>query len=281
MKFIKTSCLFGALLAAGIATAHAADWSDTSISYRYGKGFSEPAIAADVAKGTIGLTHVSGYKYGQNFFNVDVLKSDMNDPANGGAQGAQEIYLVYAHQLYLSKVTGLDLSFGPVKEVALTTGFDHNSKDSAFAPKVNKIMAGPTFKFKLPAGFFDAGLLYYKEWNNNSFGTTKDVQFDPTYRVALAWGVPFSAGPIPLSFEGFLNYTGAKGKNGFGQDTGAETWGDLFLMADIGKLVAEKPNTVKAGIGYEYIRNKFGETPDTAGAGTKTTTPMVKVSWGF
>ena len=40
------------------------------------------------------LQHVSGYKYGTNFFNVDILKSDDMDRPGGGG-GAQEVYVVY------------------------------------------------------------------------------------------------------------------------------------------------------------------------------------------
>ena len=37
----------------------------------------------DIKKGIIALTHVDGYKYGTNFFNVDFLASDHNDPSGG------------------------------------------------------------------------------------------------------------------------------------------------------------------------------------------------------
>lgn len=259
-------------------SASAAKWSDTSMSYRTGNQFREPAIAKNVSKDIVGFTHVSGYDYGQNFLNVDVLMSDKNDPARGGDTGAQEIYLVYAHQLYLGKVFDKNLSFGPVKEVALTTGFDLNTKDTAFAPKVRKLLVGPTLKFDIPKGFFDVSLLFYKEWNNNGI-VGKSVNFDPTYRIAMAWGVPFSLGPVPLSFEGFLNYTGEKGKDGFGVETDPETWSDMFIMADLGKMLMDKPRTLRAGIGYEYIKNKFGSKDGSTGS--KTTTPMIKVQWHF
>ena len=91
--------------------------------------------------------------------------------------------------------------------------------------------------------------------------------------------MPFQLGPLPLSFEGFLNHTGEKGKDGFGDKTGPETWTDIFVMADVGQMVMGKPNTLRAGVGYEYIKNKFGATSDIAGS--KTSTPMLKVQWHF
>ena len=269
--------VLGACLAAPV-TASAANWSDTSISYRYGEQFREPAISDDVSKDIVGFTHVSGHNYGQNFLNVDILMSDSKDPAKGGDTGAQEIYVVYAHQLYLGKVFDKNLSFGPVKEIALTTGLDWNSKDTAFAPKVRKILVGPTLKFDIPKGFFDVSLLYYKEWNNNGI-VGKSVEFDPTYRIAMAWGIPFNVGSVPLSFEGYLNYTGKKGKDGFGVKTDPETWTNMFVMADVGQMLMGKPRTLRAGIGYEYINNKFGSKEGSTGS--ETSAPMIKVQWHF
>ena len=98
-------------LAASLAVlsmaSQAADWSDTSIGYRYGSKFAEPFGASNIHKNIFDLNHVSGYAYGTNFFNVDLLMSDKNDPAAPGSHnGAQEAYVVYRHTLDLSKVTG-------------------------------------------------------------------------------------------------------------------------------------------------------------------------------
>jgi nucleoside-specific outer membrane channel protein Tsx len=71
-----------------------------------------------VRKHVLQFSHASGYAYGQNFLNLDVLQSDKNDPSSGGDTGATEFYLTYRHQLHLGKLLDKDLSFGPVKEVA-------------------------------------------------------------------------------------------------------------------------------------------------------------------
>ena len=69
----------------------AADWSDTSISWRYGTRFAEPFNPEHIKKHIFALTHASGYKYGSNYFNVDLLQSDENDPASlTQSEGAQE-----------------------------------------------------------------------------------------------------------------------------------------------------------------------------------------------
>ncbi|MGC3961975.1 MAG: hypothetical protein QM803_01270 [Rhodocyclaceae bacterium] len=277
MTFKKTLCIAAAL--ASVSTvASAADWSDTSISYRYGSKFSEPGIDKDVSKDIIGLTHVDGFKYGSNFFNVDVLISDHNDPQADGTSGAQEIYLVYANQLHFTKVTGKKLDLGVVKDFAWSTGFDLSSKNTAFAPKVRKFITGPVVKFGFPFGWADLGLMYYKEKNHNGI-VGVNVDFQSTYRIAAAWGFNFQAGPVPLELNGFFNYTGEKGKDGFGVDTKPETWTDIFLMVDVGQIAGLGKHTLLVGPGYEYVKNKFGSSPPTAG--TKTSTAMIKGEWHF
>jgi nucleoside-specific outer membrane channel protein Tsx len=265
----------GALLASCITTvAGAADWSDNYVGYRVGEKFREPCCGTtDIHKDILSFTHVSGYKYGINFFTADFLKSDSHDPAANGGGGAQEVYAVYRHQLLLTPVTGKSLAFGPVKEIALTAGIDLNSKDDAFGPRVRKFVVGPTFKFDVP-GFFDVSLLYRTEHNHNGI-VGKSVSFDPTYGVSLAWGIPIKA--INAKFDGFLDHIGPKGKDGFGFETKAETLARAYLMFDAGKL-AGKPDTFYAGIGYEYWNNKFGGNANNYG---KTSAPMLALEMHF
>lgn len=261
-------------LAGGSLSAYAADWSDASIGYRVGDKFHEPCCGTtDIHKNILNFTYVSGYKYGINLFTADFLASDHNDPAAGGGGGAQEVYAVYRHQLLLGAVSGKSFAFGPVKDVAITAGFDLNSKDDAFGPRVRKFVIGPTLKFDVP-GFFDVSLLYRTEKNHNGIVGTS-VDFDPTYGVSLAWGIPLDS--IGAKFDGFLDYIGPKGKDGFGFDTKAETLMRAYLMFDVGKF-ADKPKTFYAGVGYEYWNNKFGGNPNNYG---KTNAPMLALEMHF
>lgn len=275
----KLSILAAAMAGAFLATpAFAADWSDTSASYRYGTQFAEPGIDKKIEKSIVALTHVSGFKYGSNFFNVDLLISDENDPAAGGSGGAHEFYAVYENQLFLSKLTDMKFAYGPITDLAIHTGIDAGSKDTDFAAKPLKFTFGPTVKFSVLGGWADLSLLYYKETNHNGIVGT-DVNFKSTWRVAGAWGIPFDAGSLPLNLNGFFNYTGEKGTDGFGADTKPETLIDIFLMADVGALAGKK-GTFLAGVGYEYWQNKFGND-HTQVVGSTARTPMAKVEVHF
>ncbi|MCW3477988.1 hypothetical protein OL229_00240 [Neisseriaceae bacterium JH1-16] len=270
----------GAALLAGLATsAQAATWSDTFIGYRYGTEFHEPKNPNDVAKNIFQLGYASSYAYGSNFFNVDALLSNDKDPANNGGGGAMEIYLAYRTQLHLSKVTGHDFSFGPIKDYALSGGVDLNTKDTAYAPRKQMFVIGPTVKFAVPNnGFADFSVWYRTEKNHCGIPSAQqhDVHFDDTYQLNLAWKAPFQAGPVPLKFQGFVDYIGTKGKDGFGDGTKQETLMRTSLMADVGQLVAGKKDVFYAGIGYEYWHNKFGNKP---GLGTKTNAPTLNLEW--
>lgn len=270
---LKPLFLAAALTCALSATlsAHAADWSDTSISYRYIAKESAFVTDAngnkvDVAKQIVSLTHIDGYKYGTNFFNIDVLKSDSNNPANGSSvtspAGAEEVFAIYRHDLSLSAVSGVSLKKGIVKDVTLTAGFNLGAKNDYNAAAPMALLLGPTVQFVLPTGFLNVGLQAYKENNNSAYANTNGQgshqQFKTAAQLNAVWGIPFNAVVVPANFKGFLSVTGPKGRGtANGDETRTETLMDALVMFDVGSLSGKK-DVFLAGIGYRYWNNKFG-----------------------
>jgi hypothetical protein len=255
---------FVASLAVAAPSTHAAEWSDTSIHYWYGTDFREPANPEKIAKQIVSFEHVSGYKYGSNFFNIDFLFSDSKDNLQGlkavPTTGAAEVYAVYRHTLSYSKISGNKVTFGPFRDFGLQLGADANTKNNAFASKKFMPIGGLTVSFDVP-GFLDVGVLVDKEWNVNGItGTT--VTFDPSLTVSAAWGIPVYG---PLKFEGFANVITPKGKDGFGAATVTEVLVHPKLMVDVATFWGGKG--VQAGVGYQYWLNKFGNdhSKDTSG----------------
>lgn len=284
--FFTRAAVFTAIITCGL-TAQAADWSDTSIGYRYGSDFAEPFNTKAISKNILNLTHVSGYKYGTNFFNADLLLSDEKDPSSAGASsGAQEAYVVYRHTLDLEKVTGKPFKLGPVRGVGLTAGFDFNTKtDAGYNSKKRMLVAGPTLMLDVP-GFLNVSLLAL--WESNAPYSTFTHTATPRYTydthamLNLAWGIPFHVGAMPLFFEGFANFIAAKGKNEFGADTAAETNIDLQVMYDLSAVVGATPKTFKLGVEYQYWKNKFGnDNTGLAGQGAYARTPMLRAEYHF
>jgi nucleoside-specific outer membrane channel protein Tsx len=281
----STRITLAAALAAMSVSSHAADWSDTYIGYRYGTQFREPFNPDDIAKNIFNLSHVSGYRFGTNFFNVDMLLSDDKDPAGAGStNGAHEVYVVYRHMLDIEKISGAPMKFGPVRGLGLTAGFDFNAKtDAGYNSKKRMLVLGPTLMFDVP-GFLNASVVALWESNApyNTFTQTSTPRYtyDTHGALLLAWAIPLSKS-FPLTWEGYANFIASKGKNEFGDDTAAETNIDMQLMYDVSTLYGGK-NTFKLGVQYQYWRNKFGnDASGPAGSGAYARTPMVRAQYHF
>lgn len=258
----------------------AADWSDTSIGYRTSNKYAEPFNTKDVGKNIYNFNHASGYKYGSNFFNIDLLYSDSSDPGGAGStNGAQEAYIVYRHTLDLSQLTGNKIAFGPVRGMGLMLGFDANAKtDAGYNSKKRMLVVGPTFNMNVP-GFLNVSLLLLQE-SNAPFNTFTKVS-TPRYSykthpmIGAAWGIPLGNG---FSFEGFANFIASKGKNEFGASTAAETNIDGQIMYDL----SGGKKTAKVGFEYQYWKNKFGnDASGPAGKGAFAKTPMIRAEYHF
>ena len=268
----------GAVLGLGMQSAVAADWSDTSIGYRYGTKFREPFNSEDINKSIIDLQHASGYKYGVNFFNVDLLMSDNKDPAAGGS-GAQEAYIVYRNAVDLSKITGSEYKFGIVRGVAGTFGFDWNTKnDIGYSSKKRMLVAGPTLMMDVP-GFLNVSVLALFE-SNAPVGISSRYNYDTHPMLDLNWGIPI--GSSPFSFQGYFDIIAPKGKDEFGGDTVTEIHFDGQIMLDVGLVLGGPKNTFKLGLEYEYWKNKFGnDHSGPAGDGAFAKTPMIRAEYHF
>jgi nucleoside-specific outer membrane channel protein Tsx len=279
-----------ALVALAVAAVgvQAADWSDTSINFRRGQKYAEPFNTNDVTKNIIGLNHVSGYKYGSNFFNADMLLSDSKDPAfKGSTTGAHEVYVVYRNTVELEKVTGTSFKTTGVRGLGFTGGFDFNTKtDAGYNSKKEMLVLGPTVMLDVPAGFLNVSLLQL--WESNAPYSTftnsgKDrYHYEPHPMLTAAWAIPFSVASVPLEFAGYANYITAKGKNESGGDTAAETNIDMQVMYDMSNAIGSKPKTFKVGAEYQYWKNKFGnDYTGAAGKGAFAKTPMVRAEYHF
>ena len=271
----------GSMLAAAVP-ATAEEWSDTALSWRYGTHFSEPYNDNNITKNIVGLTHIGGYKYGTNFFSVDLLMSNDKDPADAGpppSGEAQEAYVIYRNTIDLSKVTHEEYKFGVVKGVGATFGFDWNTKnDCCYDSKKRMAVLGPTLMIDVP-GFLNVSVLELWE-SNYPTGTTSRYEYKPHPMLTANWGIPI--GDSAFSFEGFVNYIAAKGTDEFGNGTMPETNFDGSIMLDVGRVTGGAKNTFKVGFEYQWWRNKFGNDASLPGdGGAFSHTPMVRAEYHF
>lgn len=265
-------------------SAQAADWSDTAVSWRIGEKFREPFNPVDIRKNIFAFTHASGYKYGSNFFNVDLLQSDKNDPGSLSQNGgAQEAYVVYRHTLDIGKLRGSDIKFGAVRGVGATVGFDWNTKnDIGYNSRKRMLVAGPTLMWDVK-GFLNTSLLLLRESNapSGAFPPISNLTGRYTYKthpmLNAVWGLPLGE---RISFEGYANIIASKGRDEVGNETGAETNIDMQIMYDAGQAMGYGKNKFRIGLEYQYWNNKFGNTSATTGGqGYRASTPMIRAEY--
>jgi hypothetical protein len=268
------------LLCAGLPSiAAGADFSDTTLAYRYSAGFTEPNRPHDIAKNILTLTHLNSGESGIHFLSLEGRYSDGNDPAKNSTDGADETLFNYRWQLPAARVLDKPLAYGPIRDVAFMAGIDLTTKDTLFAPRKRAWMAGPVIKLTVP-GYLDIGLLYYKERNHKGIPNTPrpDTEFDATWLLNVMWGIPFQAGSTPAVFQGMFNRLGKKGDDFNYQPTAGETLWRTAVLFDVSQSVGLAKRSLMLGVGYEWWKNKYG-TP--AGLGTHTKTPTVNLEMHF
>jgi nucleoside-specific outer membrane channel protein Tsx len=213
-----------------------------------------------------------------------MLYSDTNDPSSSvnSSNGASEVYIVYRNTVDFSKAIGGSYKFGPIKDIGATIGFDTNTKKDAFYNSMKQMLVfGPTFMIDVP-GFLNIGILELWESNAPSgpgFSTPR-YNYAPHPMLSLAWGIPLATG---FSFEGYFDYITEKGldESSYHNATAPETHFDGQIMADIGYFAGGPKGTFKAGIEYEWWKNKFGNDYTQNNPGAFAKTPMVRVEYHF
>ena len=268
LSAISTAVLATLTLCA-VNSASAEEWSDTSIGYRYGTHFQEPFNGSAIAKSIVNFEHVGGYKYGTNFFNIDVLQSNSVDG------NAAEAYIVYRNTLDFGKL-GANTKMGPLRSIGLTGGFDLNTKnDTGYASKKHMLVLGPTLMWDGVPGFLNTSLLLLDE-SNFPKGISSRYSYKLHPELDVAWGIDVAPG---LQFAGYFDYIASKGNNEFGGPTEAETHFDGKLMYDIGNVTGMGKKALLVGLDYEYWTNKFGNPSSVPGS--KASTPMIRLEYHF
>ncbi|MDY6919520.1 MAG: outer membrane protein OmpK [Pseudomonadota bacterium] len=226
-----------ALSFVSLARAGAAQWSSTNVQYLYGDSYAAIYFNEDrgrldseeVSGSVITVEHVNGWKYGDNFFFVDMTNGDRSKD-----QLATANYAELSPRLSFSKMTGADFSFGLIKDVLITTTLEvgNGFHTNLYGLAVDLELPGvPVFQIN-----------YYVR---NEAGTETGSQ------VTLVWLAPFSLGDLDFTFEGFLDYA-------YDLDPSED---NLLtaprLLVDVGKTWGA-PGVLQFGVEYQVWRNKFG-----------------------
>jgi nucleoside-specific outer membrane channel protein Tsx len=289
MKRLLTAA---AILLAATGHVWADGFSDTWMGVRDGPTISNPGEekgGRNVNKVIVNLGHFDIWDYGSNFFSVDVLFSNANEPAQNSAGGSTEFYAVYRAQFSPDKIFGVNTKIGPFSAINFEIGGDAEAENTAFAPDKKLLVAGPNFHIDLPDyGFVTIGVHISKEWNNNGFSDCPSacfvhggpVSFDPAAEFEFVWLYHMSWTGLPLDFAGFMNVVLPKGKDGFGAQTKTEVLARPKLSLDVGKMILGKPHKPDLYFAVEFWENKFGND-HTKVPGSEEVSPEIGIEYHF
>ena len=288
--------ILAAALMVTATQAWAQGFSDTWGGVRDGWSASNPGAPSNAARNVnkiiANVGHFDVSDYGTDFFSVDALFSNANEPAyaigtgNSGG-GSTEFYALYRGQFSPDKIFGINTKFGPITGINLEIGGDAEAEDTQFAPDKKALVIGPNFNIALPAGFLNIGVHAYHEWNNNGFCMNMcnkpggAISFDTTAEFEFVWLYSFKGlTGLPLDFKGFMNVVLPKGKTGFGSQTKTEVLARPTISLDLGSMLFNKPHKPDVYFMVELWENKFGND-HTKTSGCEEIAPMFGIEYHF
>jgi hypothetical protein len=267
--------------------------NDNSISFTWYPTATDPGVPGGGVAGNsnafnkfVGTaTHFDVWAYGTNFFNIDILKSDKNNPVGDkflpGATGATEVYAFERSTLGLNQLTNSKMFSSLLfKNIEFEFGGDINTENDGVGPQKRDVVFGAQFDLNLP-GTVNFSVLAYKEWNNNNYfivpgAFSGETEYHWIPRLELLAIEPLTFLPWPVTWRNFtgVNFPkgsgvsqaqlnalcagGCSGTNPFSAFSKTEVFEDNRIVLDASKLWFDKPGIWDLYAGYRYWYNKFG-----------------------
>lgn len=219
---LPRAALMGCIGAGFLHAANAAEWSQTGAWLLHGDDFKPGPGDVTILR----LEHASGWQYGDNYFFVDFLDRGRGDTT---------LYGEFAPRLSLGKMTGTDLSVGPVSDWLL-------------AGAVN---AGEDFRAYLYGFGIDLSVPGFSYLQLNAYLRDDRALPGTSWQLTPVWHYPFSIGGLKFEFQGFIDFIGGEGPAHHNIVAAPRLWLDLGALW-------EAPGRVHVGFEYWYWRNKFG-----------------------
>lgn len=234
--------LAGSLLAApAFAEMH---WQNNSLTYLYGKNFK---VDAGEIQQTITFEHASGWSWGDMFLFVD------NKWYNGlSGNDGHTYYGEFSPRLSLGKISGTDLSFGPIKDVLISATYERGESQADGTPNQNYLL-GPAVDLEVP-GFDRLAInVYYRKPDGSTGKPSGQWQVTPT------WAMTFPVGKSDILFDGYIDWVvndaGSKGRGDF---LSKNLHINPQIKYDLGKALDMTPGKLYVGIEYDYWSDKYG-----------------------
>jgi nucleoside-specific outer membrane channel protein Tsx len=207
------------------------DWTSTNLQQLYGRDFE----FGESERFTTTIEHANGWDYGQNFFFVDIAARD---------DVGMEVYAELYTYLSFNKISGSQLSLGPIKDISLLAGLNisNEPEDDHFSAYLLGL------SFDLSNEYFDYLQLDIAAYKSDDVSNKYGLQITPV------WSVPFELGSLKFKFRGFTDFRTGNTTNSANFHILAQPQ----MLLDVGDLAGIKTNTIYIGTEYSYWHNKFG-----------------------
>ncbi len=227
-----------ATLASGQAlAADLLQWQDNSLTYLNGIDFKVDPPKQQ----TVTFEHASGWSFGDLFIFVDGIK--YNTEATNGAGDGHTFYGEISPRLSLGKISGADLSFGPVKDVLLAATYEFGEDD------VDSYLLGPAVDLNIPG--FD-----YFQLNTYLRTTDGRRDGDNVWQITPVWSYTIPVGDSDLVIDGFMDWV---------VDNDDSYHANLHFNPQIKYDLAKAMGWGKrfyVGVEYDYWSDKYGIDDD-------------------
>jgi nucleoside-specific outer membrane channel protein Tsx len=223
-----------ATLASGqVLAADLLQWQDNSLTYLNGIDFKVDPPKQQ----TVTFEHASGWSFGDLFIFVDGIK--YNTEATNGAGDGHTFYGEISPRLSLGKISGADLSFGPVKDVLLAATYEFGEDD------VDSYLLGPAVDLDIPG--FD-----YFQLNTYLRTTDGRRDGDNVWQITPVWSYTIPVGDSDLVIDGFMDWV---------VDNDDSYHANLHFNPQIKYDLAKAMGWGKrfyVGVEYDYWSDKYG-----------------------
>ena len=239
------ACLLTApTTAIGQEPKHLVEWSTWNIQYLYGFNFDLGKDQRD----TLTFEHADRWKYGDNFFFLNVINLAERDRTSADT----ELYSEWHTRLSLERIFDTNLSSGPINDILTAHGIDVGESTVAY-------LNGAGLSLNLP-GFAFA--------NVNAFLRDTVDQEGVTWHISIDWLIPITLADWHLSYGGFIDFTGEEGT------LASNVLSETQLLLDVGAFIGHRAQLF-LGLELQTWHNEFGIK------GQHEIVPQMMAKWVF
>lgn len=215
-----------------------------NIQYLYGANFDLGKNTRD----TLTFEHMDEWKYGDNFFFLDV-----NNFATRDSEIAKTtLYGEWHSRFSFSKILEKKVSWGLIDDLLTAHNIDFSENSLAY-------LNGLGFSLNLPGfDFANVNTLLRDNVDQDGF----------TWQVNMNWNVPFSLFGLHWAYGGFIDFAGHEGNLAWNIISHTQ------LLFDIGEYWGYN-NQIWAGTEFLFWHNEFGIE------GQNEFVPQMMVKWVF